>query len=94
MAAKIVKVLGVLVVLGAIGAGAFLYITRPQPHPASFWQEAGTPDIKNGERVFSMGGCVSCHKAPEATGEAELVLAGLKEASVPLADRIVKPKKA
>ena len=59
MAGKIVKVLGVLVALGAVGAGGFLYITRPQPHPASFWEGAGTPDVKNGELVFSMGGCVS-----------------------------------
>jgi mono/diheme cytochrome c family protein len=76
VAGKIVKIFGTLVALGAIGAGAFLYITRPQPHPSSFWESAGTPDAKNGELVFSMGGCVSCHKAPNATGEAELVLAG------------------
>lgn len=76
MAGKIVKSLGTLVVLGAIGAGAFLYITRPQPHPVSFWESAGAPDVKNGELVFSMGGCVSCHMAPKAEGEQQLVLAG------------------
>jgi mono/diheme cytochrome c family protein len=76
MAGKIVKGLGTLAVIGVIGAGAFLYITRPQPHPASFWQSAGTPDVKNGELVFSMGGCVSCHMAPKAEGEQTLVLAG------------------
>jgi hypothetical protein len=37
VAGRIVKIFGTLVVLGAIGAGAFLYITRPRPHPASFW---------------------------------------------------------
>jgi mono/diheme cytochrome c family protein len=76
MAGKIVKTLGALVVLGAAGAGAFLWITRPQPHPDEFWASAGTPDVKNGELVFSMGGCVSCHMAPKAEGEQQLVLAG------------------
>ena len=76
MAAKTVKLLGALVVVGAIGAGAFLYITRPQPRPEEFWAAAGTPDVKNGELIFSMGGCVSCHKAPKAEGEQSLVLAG------------------
>lgn len=76
MAGKLVKAIGILAALGVVGAGAFLYITRPAPHPGSFWETAGTPDVKNGELVFSMGGCVSCHKAPDAKGEAELVLAG------------------
>jgi mono/diheme cytochrome c family protein len=76
MAGKIVKTLGALVVLGAVGAGAFLWITRPQPHAEEFWASAGTPDVKNGELVFSMGGCVSCHKAPKAEGDQLLVLAG------------------
>lgn len=76
MAGAIVKGLGALVVLGAVGAGAFVYITRPQPQPASFWESAGVPDIENGKLVFSMGGCVSCHMAPKAEGEQQLVLAG------------------
>ncbi|MDB5552924.1 MAG: cytochrome c family protein [Rhizobium sp.] len=76
MAGKIVKTLGTLVVLGAIGAGAFVWITRPQPHPDDFWTAAGTSDVKNGELVFSMGGCVSCHMAPKAEGAQQLVLAG------------------
>ena len=76
MAGKLLKAIGAVVALGAIGAGAFLYLTRPQPQPDAFWEGAGTPDVKNGEQVFSMGGCVSCHKAPDATGAAELVLAG------------------
>jgi mono/diheme cytochrome c family protein len=76
MAGKLVKVVGTLVVLGAIGAGVFLYVTRPQPHPDSYWEAAGAPDVKNGELVFSMGGCVSCHKAPKAEGAAELTLSG------------------
>jgi hypothetical protein len=83
VAGRIVKIFGSLVALGAIGAGAFLYITRPQPHPASFWEGAGTPDVANGALVFSMGGCVSCHKAPNATGDAELVLARSENSTFP-----------
>jgi mono/diheme cytochrome c family protein len=76
MAGKLVKAIGTLVVLGAVGAGVFLYVTRPQPHADSFWETAGTPDVANGALVFSMGGCVSCHMAPKAEGDAQLVLAG------------------
>ena len=76
MAGKVVKTIGTLAALGVVGAGVFLYVTRPQPQPDSFWEAAGTPDVKNGELVFSMGGCVSCHKAPKSEGEAQLVLAG------------------
>jgi len=76
MAGKLSKIVGSLVALGAIGAGMFLVVTRPQPESEAYWNSAGTPDVKNGELVFSMGGCVSCHKSPGAKGEAELVLAG------------------
>ena len=76
MAGKLSKIVGSLVALGAIGAGTFLVVTRPQPESEAYWNSAGTPDVKNGELVFSMGGCVSCHKSPGAKGEAELVLAG------------------
>lgn len=76
MAGKVVKAIGGLIVLGVIGAGAFLYITRPQPMPDSYWAQDGTPDVKNGELVFSMGGCVSCHKAPDAKPGQELTLSG------------------
>jgi mono/diheme cytochrome c family protein len=76
MAGKLLKTFGALVALGVVGAGAFLLITRPQPRPDSFWDAAGQPDVENGKLVFSMGGCVSCHKAPGAEGDAQLVLAG------------------
>jgi mono/diheme cytochrome c family protein len=76
MAGRLVKAIGGLLALGVVGAGVFLVLTRPQPQPDSYWQSAGTPDVKNGELVFSMGGCVSCHKAPGAKPGEELVLAG------------------
>jgi mono/diheme cytochrome c family protein len=76
MAGRLVKTIGVLVALGIVGAGTFLVITKPQPMPDEYWAEAGTPDVKNGELVFSLGGCVSCHKAPGAKEDVELTLAG------------------
>ena len=76
MAGKLLKSIGFLVALGVVGAGAFLVVTRPQPQPDVYWAKAGTGDAKNGEMVFSMGGCVSCHMAPKAEGAQQLVLAG------------------
>ena len=76
MAGKLVKAIGALAALAVVGAGAFLVVTRPQPLPDAYWAKAGAPDLKNGEHVFSMGGCVSCHKQPGTEGAKALVLAG------------------
>ena len=70
------KILGGIVVLGAVGAGAFLWLTAPQRLPAAEWASAGAPDLANGERIFHAGGCVSCHAAPGAPDDQKLVLAG------------------
>lgn len=76
MAGKILKSIGFLVGLGVLGAGAFLVVTRPAPQTDDYWNKAGAGDVKNGELVFSMGGCVSCHKKPGARDAEALVLAG------------------
>jgi mono/diheme cytochrome c family protein len=76
MAATITKVLLCLVGLAVIGAGAFYFITAPDPLPESHWANLGAPDVKNGEMVFWAGGCVSCHAARGAEGDAQLVLSG------------------
>ena len=70
------KLLGGIVVLGAIGAGAFLFLTAPERLPAEAWAGAGAPDLANGERIFHAGGCASCHAAPGAADDQKLVLAG------------------
>lgn len=70
------KFLGGIVVLGAIGAGAFLFLTAPERLPAEAWAAAGAPDLANGERIFHAGGCASCHAAPGAADDQKLVLAG------------------
>ena len=63
--------------LGAvlIGGAAFWMLTRPeQLAPDAL---AGlTGDALRGAAVFHAGGCVSCHAAPGAEGDARLVLAG------------------
>lgn len=69
-------VIGGLVVLAAIGAGAGLWLTAPDPLPESHWQVLAAPDLGNGERMFNAGGCASCHAAPGAEGDARRVMAG------------------
>lgn len=64
-----------LLFLGLLGLGAFWILTRPDP--LSEAEVAGlTGDAARGEAVFHATGCASCHMAPGATGEAQLVLAG------------------
>ncbi len=61
-----------LLVIGGVG-GWFL----ASPRPLSDAAVAGvTGDAGHGEQVFWAAGCASCHMAPGATGEAQLVLAG------------------
>jgi mono/diheme cytochrome c family protein len=69
------RLLLVLVVLGLAGLGAFLVITRPQTSDAADFAQI-TGDAARGEHVFWAGGCTSCHAAPDATGDAKLVLSG------------------
>lgn len=76
MAAIVAKVLLCLVGLAVIGAGAFYFVTRPDPLPESHWANLDAPDVKNGEMVFWAGGCVSCHAAPGAQGDAQVLLSG------------------
>jgi mono/diheme cytochrome c family protein len=63
-------------VVGAAGIGAFAWATAPARSAAESWQGLGEPDLANGERVFSEGGCSSCHAAAGAGEEGRLVLAG------------------
>ena len=57
-----------------VGGGLYWW-TLPAPLKAG--EVAGlTGDVAAGERVFLATGCASCHMAPGAEGEAQLVLAG------------------
>lgn len=64
-----------LVFLCLVGLGAFWVLTRPDTLTEA--DVAGlTGDAIRGEGVFHATGCASCHMAPDAKGEAQLVLAG------------------
>ena len=70
------KALGGLVVVAAAGIGAFWLVTKPKPLPETAFADLGAPDLKNGERLFWAGGCISCH-APKGAGEkGDLTLSG------------------
>ena len=69
------RVMRWLIVLGLVAAGGLYVLARPKLLPES--GVAGlTGDPAKGELVFWAAGCASCHMAPEAKGEAELVLSG------------------
>lgn len=76
MGRKLRKFVTAVVVIGAVGAGAAWFLTKPEPWPAAHWEGLGEPDLANGEQVFWAGGCVSCHAAPGSEGGAKLVLSG------------------
>jgi mono/diheme cytochrome c family protein len=60
----------------AIGAVTAWALTRPDPHPESYWANVGAPDLANGEQIFWAGGCASCHAATGAEGDALKVMSG------------------
>ena len=64
-----------LIVLAVLGLGVFWVVTTPQPRDMGPY--AGlTGDVDHGAQVFWASGCASCHMAPKAEGDAELVLSG------------------
>ena len=65
----------VLCFAAVLGAAALWALTRPDAvSPDTFAGLRGNADA--GERIFWAGGCASCHAAPDAEGDAKLVLAG------------------
>lgn len=69
------RVLRWLVLLAVIGAAGLWWLARPKALSAA--EVAGlTGDAARGEAVFWAAGCASCHMAPGAQDEAQLVLAG------------------
>ncbi len=60
--------------VAAAGAG-FWYLTRPATY-VELDLAAHQPDLANGERLFWVGGCGSCHAAPDAKGEEKVRLVG------------------
>ena len=69
------RILLVLIGLGVLGAAAGLWLTRPQLRSLAAY-EGLTADPDRGYGVFWAAGCASCHMAPGAKGEAQMVLTG------------------
>lgn len=69
------RVMRYLVGLGLVAAAVLWFLARPSPlSEADVAGLAG--DAAKGEAVFWATGCASCHMAPKAKGEAQLVLLG------------------
>jgi mono/diheme cytochrome c family protein len=69
------RLLSIALFLALCGFAIFWLVTQPRGLPEDAF--AGmTGDAGRGALVFHAGGCASCHMAPEAKGEAQLVLTG------------------
>ncbi len=64
-----------LVIAGLLGGAGFWGLTVPRGAPEGTY-DGLSGDAARGEAVFHAAGCASCHMAPGATGDAQLVLAG------------------
>lgn len=60
----------ILAVLAVIAAAAFFYLTMPQPLTAAAVPQH-TPDLANGERMYHIGGCISCHRPSDSDPAAD-----------------------
>lgn len=76
MASRWAKVLVAGAVVVAVGAGIAWALTKPDPHPESYWANLGDPDLGAGEQLFWAGGCAGCHAATGAKGDALKVMSG------------------
>lgn len=76
MLSRMIRVLLCLVGVAVIGGAVVYVVFLPKPLPAAHWAGLGEPDLVNGESIFWAGGCVSCHAAKGAQGDAQLVLSG------------------
>ena len=61
-----------------IGCAAYYVLSAPRPFNVGAYA-ALTGNAAAGEQVFWAAGCASCHMAPGAVGDAQLVLAGGQE---------------
>lgn len=77
--------LGGAAVLVVAAAGVGWYLSAPATLDAASLP-VHDPDLANGERLFWAGGCASCHAAPDAEGDAKLVLAGGLVLETPFGD--------
>lgn len=76
----------VLIAVSAVAlaaAGAFWWLSAPRTLAADDLP-SGAGVAERGERIFWAAGCASCHAAPDAKGDARLVLAGGMQLDTPL----------
>ena len=73
-------VVSLAVVIG--GIGVFLLLSMPRPLDADQLPDH-IADPVNGEKMFWVGGCASCHAAPDAENETRLELTGGAELDTP-----------
>jgi mono/diheme cytochrome c family protein len=80
----VLRQLGVAaIVLAAVGAAGFWFLTAPQRIGVQEVAALGGGDAARGERIFYAGGCTSCHAKPGAQGDEALQLAGGLELKTP-----------
>ena len=70
---------GLIVILGFI---AFMFLTAPRPLEVEVNPDYA-PDLTNGQSLFWVGGCASCHALPGAEGDEKLKLGGGLELDTP-----------
>jgi mono/diheme cytochrome c family protein len=58
------RLAAVAVVLAAFGLAGFWFLTTPAVVPAAALP-AYTPNLANGQTMFNIGGCASCHAVPD-----------------------------
>lgn len=64
--------------LAVAGLAAFWLLSAPVRLAATDLTalDGHEPDLANGENLFWVGGCASCHAAPDAEGDARTILSG------------------
>ncbi len=72
------KVAAAVVAVAALGGVAFWGLTVPWPIEAAEIP-SHEANLANGERIFNVGGCASCHSAAGAKGEERKKLGGGRE---------------
>jgi mono/diheme cytochrome c family protein len=68
-----VRNLGLLALIVVLGALTFWVLSQPQTLAADA-VPAHTPDLVNGERLYTIGGCFNCHKPAAPANDAEATL--------------------
>ncbi len=70
------RTLAVVFGLAVVGGGAFYVLTMPRPLDAATLGDGSGGDVARGERIFHVGGCISCHATERPEEGAQPLLAG------------------